>query len=78
MKDIDIREELRNTTPSQFKYDSTTKIVEELGLSEGAFKIDIAVINGSLIGYEIKSEEDTLLYSYFFKFKNFLNAPSQQ
>ena len=61
MKDIDIRIELKNTLLSQFKYDENARVVEELGLCQGAAKIDVAVINGSLLGYEIKSEQDTLL-----------------
>lgn len=45
---------------SHVKYDIDTKVIDEMGLCQGSHKIDIAVINGSLIGYEIKSEEDTL------------------
>jgi hypothetical protein len=36
-------------------------IVEELGIQHGAARIDVAVINGVLHGYEIKSDLDTLL-----------------
>lgn len=36
------------------------RIVEELGLCLGRARVDVAVINGSLQGYEIKSEQDTL------------------
>lgn len=60
MKDKDIRQELHSNYLTHFAYDSNAKIIDELGLSQGSFKIDIAVINGSLIGYEIKSEQDTL------------------
>ena len=38
--------------------DST--IVEELGILEGANRIDVAVLNGGLEGFEIKSDHDTL------------------
>lgn len=37
-----------------------TRIVEELGLSHGAARVDIAVINGHIRGIEIKAEADTL------------------
>ncbi len=36
------------------------RIVEELGITHGAARIDIAVINGSIHGYELKSDIDTL------------------
>ena len=37
------------------------RIIEELGVEHGAARMDIAVINGVLHGYEIKSDRDTLL-----------------
>lgn len=37
-----------------------TLVVDELGLKHGTCRADIAVINGHLDGYEIKSNEDTL------------------
>ncbi len=40
--------------------DSETLILEELGLRHGAARIDLAVVNGILHGYEIKSDMDTL------------------
>jgi hypothetical protein len=36
-------------------------LVSEMGLSHGASRIDLAIINGSLHGYEIKSDVDTLV-----------------
>lgn len=41
--------------------DIKLRIVEELGIGHGAARVDIAVINGVLHGYEIKSDRDTLL-----------------
>lgn len=38
-----------------------TRIVDELGLCHGKCRADIAVVNGSLTGYEIKSDDDSLL-----------------
>lgn len=37
-----------------------TKIIEELGITHGAARIDIAVVNGTIHGYELKSDKDTL------------------
>lgn len=37
-----------------------TLIVEELGLSHGAVRVDIAVINGHIQAFEIKADPDTL------------------
>jgi hypothetical protein len=37
-----------------------TRIQNELGLCQGATRVDVAVINGHLSGYEIKSDRDTL------------------
>ena len=34
-------------------------LIEELGLSRGHVRVDIAVVNGSLNGYEIKSDRDS-------------------
>ncbi len=37
-----------------------TLVVDELGLRHGKYRADIAVINGHFIGYEIKSDQDSL------------------
>lgn len=60
MKDPCIRELLRTTELKHYIDDSDSKIVEELSLPVAKARIDIAVINGSLHGYEIKSASDTL------------------
>ncbi len=39
---------------------SSTLIVDELGLNHGKVRADIAVLNSHYIGYEIKSDKDTL------------------
>lgn len=41
--------------------DPVHRIVEELGVNHGSARVDVAVINGVLHGYEIKSDRDTLL-----------------
>lgn len=56
--------------------DSDSVVIEELGLSRGRVRVDIAVVNGRLHGYEIKSDRDSLrrlstqveLYSKVFDF----------
>jgi len=37
-----------------------TRVVEEMGVWSGSCRIDLAVINGELCGYELKSDSDTL------------------
>src|SRR5207237_3043084 len=60
MRDIDVRIALRAALQVLHGDDSSTKIIEELGLCERSSRIDLAVVNGSLNGYEIKSARDTL------------------
>ncbi len=36
------------------------KIIEELGVTHGAARVDLAVVNGVIHGYELKSDLDTL------------------
>ena len=42
------------------KQGHATQIIEELGVQHGTARIDIAVVNGIMHGYEIKSNCDTL------------------
>lgn len=60
MRDADIRHVLRKRLDDKYGGDAGTIIVEELGLCSGSVRADMAVVNGSLKGYEIKSERDTL------------------
>jgi hypothetical protein len=60
MRDLDIRRALRTETKHRHRNEPDTLILEELGLCLGIARIDLAVVNGSLHGYEIKSERDTL------------------
>lgn len=57
VRDLDVREALLAELRGEFRGD---KIVNEMGLCLGATRVDVAVINGSLHGYEIKSDRDTL------------------
>ena len=61
MRDQDIRQILINELTAKFRNHKNTILVQELGLFQGKSRIDIAVINGSLYGYEIKSDSDNLL-----------------
>jgi hypothetical protein len=59
--DIEIRKALHATELQQFHQCKNTVVVDELGLIHGKNRIDIAVLNGCLHGYEIKSSKDTLI-----------------
>lgn len=60
IRDIDIRNALAAELANRFIREPGTVIVHELGVHAGASRIDIAVVNGILHGFEIKSEADTL------------------
>jgi hypothetical protein len=60
MREIDVRKALLAKLYSRFLDDSSTRIVEEMGIWSGSVRIDVAVINGQLHGYELKSAQDTL------------------
>lgn len=60
MRDIDIRKCLLLRFSQDYAGDSSTIVVEELEVCGGVARLDLAVINGSFIGYEIKSEYDNL------------------
>jgi hypothetical protein len=60
MRDADVRAAVRQMLTEQHAGDDDTKIVEEMGIWSGSVRIDVAVINGRLTGYELKSDRDTL------------------
>jgi hypothetical protein len=60
MKDSDIRQIILSDLDRKYKNDLNTMIIEELGLCQGEARVDIAVVNGSIHGFEIKSDQDTL------------------
>lgn len=60
MKDPEIRAAFLGKLGRKYVNDPETIIIEELGLCQGEARIDIAVVNGSMHGYEIKSDQDTL------------------
>lgn len=59
MRDVDVRRALHQDLGA--RYDpSDTLIVDEFGICNGASRVDVAVVNGKLTGYEIKSAVDRL------------------
>lgn len=61
MRDPEIRRQLRHRLENEFGNDSTTLILDELGVCCGRVRADMAVVNGELKGFEIKSDQHTLL-----------------
>jgi hypothetical protein len=57
--DASIRDALRERLRMEFP-DDDDLIIDELGLCQGGARIDLAVVNGAIHGYEIKGERDTL------------------
>ena len=61
MRELDVRQALHRTEVQRIiDADPSSLVVDELGLFEGKYRIDVAVINGKLHGYEIKSRMDNL------------------
>lgn len=60
MRDRDVRQALRSHLGALHDGDATTLIVEEMGVWSGSVRVDLAVINGELSGFELKSDSDTL------------------
>ena len=60
MRDSDVRGAVKTWLSAEYAHEEDTRLVEEMGVWSGSVRIDIAVINGSLSGYELKSDRDTL------------------
>jgi hypothetical protein len=60
MRDSEIRAAAKASFLAPLLRDPEVLVVEELGLRHGAGRVDIAVINGELHGYELKSDQDSL------------------
>lgn len=58
--DPEIRPALRRYLEQHWLTQPDTHFLEELGLCQGQVRIDLAVVNGALHGYEIKSDRDRL------------------
>jgi hypothetical protein len=59
MRDREIRAALDDVLQEEHPGDDTL-IFHEFGVAHGAARVDVSLVNGSLSGYEIKSERDTL------------------
>lgn len=83
MLDKDIRIALREKYLQKYYMDADAKVVEEWPLFANRARIDIAVINGHLVGYEIKSDRDTIarlpnqmdVYSQIFDYITVISGP---
>ncbi|HKY53091.1 MAG TPA: sce7726 family protein [Anaerolineales bacterium] len=60
MNEHKLRKALRSKVLANYAKDPNTRIVDELGLRHGAARIDVAVVNGIIHGFELKSEKDNL------------------
>lgn len=60
MHDLDVRRSLHDFLQRDFAHDPSTVIADELGILQGRVRIDVAAINGSLYGFEIKAAADSL------------------
>lgn len=59
-RDSDVRAALMKSVIGDHLANPDTLVVEELGLNRGSCRVDVAVVNGLLHGYEIKSDADNL------------------
>lgn len=60
MRDMDVRRALHARLRADHSGDQGTLILDEVGLCQGHSRVDVAVVNGAITGYEIKSDRDTL------------------
>lgn len=60
VRDLDIRRALHAKMRTSHGNEPDTLVLDELGLCQGTARVDVAVVNGSVHGYEIKSARDTL------------------
>jgi hypothetical protein len=60
MNDAQLRNATRQALFAQHTGDAETVIFDELGVQHGLARIDLAVVNGELHGFELKSDRDTL------------------
>jgi hypothetical protein len=60
MNDLELRTAVRQRLIRRYGGIPDTLIIEELGLRHGTSRVDLALINGYLEGFELKSEQDRL------------------
>lgn len=58
--DCSIRVALLHQLEQSCAGEVNTRVIEELGITHGIARVDIAVVNGIIHGYELKSDVDTL------------------
>lgn len=61
MRELDVRRSLTSELEAAHASDPRTIIRDELPVCSGRRRVDVAVINGELTGYEIKSDVDKLV-----------------
>ena len=60
MHDREIRSILRNSLHRKYGGDPDTEVIDELCIGGGQSRIDLALVNGVLHGFELKSDYDNL------------------
>ena len=60
LRDPEIRKAVHNLLADEHRNDDDTLVLDELGISSHSVRVDIAVLNGSFAGFEIKSDVDSL------------------
>jgi len=60
MNDLEIRQNFHRKRLRRQHAQEDTLVIDELGLNHGKCRADIAVVNSHFIGYEIKSNKDSL------------------
>lgn len=60
LNDSIIRNNFHRKKLKRYHNDKNSLVINELGLNHGKNRADIAVVNGHMIGYEIKSDYDSL------------------
>ncbi|WP_435634969.1 sce7726 family protein [Pseudomonas solani] len=59
-RDVEIRHHFHLKKLRHYHECPNTLVIDELGIAHGKNRADIAVLNGTIHGYEIKSSKDTL------------------
>jgi hypothetical protein len=59
-RESQIRDSLHSKLKKEYNNDPDTIILDEFNVCQGEARIDIALINGAMHGFEIKSDHDTL------------------
>ena len=60
LSDIEIRVAFKSSLLPAYLHNQGSFVLEELGLRHGRARIDLAIVNGELLGFELKSDLDSL------------------